>query len=73
VLDIKDGEFAWSKDAQSPTLEDINLVVRKGELTGIIGRVGAGKVCRHHDVLTRLHLTSAVEPSFCDHRRHAPD
>jgi ATP-binding cassette subfamily C (CFTR/MRP) protein 1 len=45
VLEIKDGEFSWSKDAQSPTLEGIDLVARKGELTGIVGRVGAGKVC----------------------------
>ena len=44
VLEIENGEFAWSKDAQSPTLEGINYVARKGELTGIIGRVGAGKV-----------------------------
>ena len=28
----------------SPTLEDINLTVKKGELVGILGRVGAGKV-----------------------------
>jgi ATP-binding cassette subfamily C (CFTR/MRP) protein 1 len=46
----KDGEFSWSKDAQSPSLEGINLIVRKGELTGIVGRVGAGKVCLYHDV-----------------------
>jgi ABC-type bacteriocin/lantibiotic exporter with double-glycine peptidase domain len=45
VLEIKDGEFSWSKDAPSPTLEGINLVARRGELTGIVGRVGAGKVC----------------------------
>ncbi|KAH9967354.1 metal resistance protein YCF1 [Russula dissimulans] len=43
VCEIKDGEFSWSKDAPSPTLESINLVARKGELTGIVGRVGAGK------------------------------
>ena len=45
VLEIKAGEFSWSKNAPSPTLEGINLVARKGELTGIVGRVGAGKVC----------------------------
>lgn len=28
----------------SPTLEDINLTVKKGELVAILGRVGAGKV-----------------------------
>ncbi|KAI0272641.1 hypothetical protein BC834DRAFT_840866 [Gloeopeniophorella convolvens] len=43
VLEIQDGEFAWSKDATSPTLEGINVVARKGELVGIVGRVGAGK------------------------------
>ncbi|KAI0285929.1 metal resistance protein YCF1 [Russula aff. rugulosa BPL654] len=43
VLEIKGGEFSWSKDAQTPALEGIDLVARKGELTGIVGRVGAGK------------------------------
>jgi ATP-binding cassette, subfamily C (CFTR/MRP), member 1 len=44
VLSIKGGEFSWDKDSMTPTLEDINLTVRKGELIGILGRVGAGKV-----------------------------
>ncbi|KAI0080155.1 metal resistance protein YCF1 [Panus rudis PR-1116 ss-1] len=43
VLTIRNGEFAWSKDAPSPALEDINLSVKKGELVGVLGRVGAGK------------------------------
>ena len=45
VLSIAAGEFAWSKESTSPTLEDINLNVKKGELVGVLGRVGAGKVC----------------------------
>ena len=44
VLVIKDGEFSWNKDALQPTLEGINMTVRKGELVGILGRVGSGKV-----------------------------
>ena len=44
VLSIRDGEFQWSKNGIKPTLEGINLTVRKGELVGILGRVGDGKV-----------------------------
>ncbi|CAA7267383.1 unnamed protein product [Cyclocybe aegerita] len=43
VLAIKDGDFSWSKKKTQLTLEGINLSVRKGELVGILGRVGAGK------------------------------
>ena len=43
VVSVTNGEFCWNKNAVSPTLEDINLTVRKGELVGILGRVGAGK------------------------------
>ena len=45
VVSVRNGEFKWNKDAPSPSLEDINLTVRKGELVGVLGRVGAGKVC----------------------------
>ncbi|KAI3619753.1 metal resistance protein ycf1 [Moniliophthora roreri] len=43
VLVIKNGEFTWLKKSANPTLEDINLTVRKGELVGVLGRVGSGK------------------------------
>ncbi|KAJ2933863.1 hypothetical protein H1R20_g3220, partial [Candolleomyces eurysporus] len=43
VLSIKDGEFSWDRNSVQPTLEGINLSVKKGELVGILGRVGAGK------------------------------
>lgn len=44
ILSIKGGDFQWTKNGIQPTLEGINLTVRKGELVGILGRVGAGKV-----------------------------
>lgn len=44
VLSIENGSFSWSSKAVSPTLEDISLTARKGELVGVLGRVGAGKV-----------------------------
>ncbi|KAF5351595.1 hypothetical protein D9758_007166 [Tetrapyrgos nigripes] len=43
VLTIKNADFSWSSSAVEPTLDDINLTVRKGELVGVLGRVGAGK------------------------------
>ncbi|THH32362.1 hypothetical protein EUX98_g1802 [Antrodiella citrinella] len=43
VLSITNGEFYWSKSGAAPTLEDVNVTVKKGELVGILGRVGAGK------------------------------
>lgn len=45
VLSVTNGEFCWSKDAKEPTLQDINLTVKKGELIAVLGQVGAGKVC----------------------------
>ncbi|KAL0574610.1 hypothetical protein V5O48_007360 [Marasmius crinis-equi] len=43
VLSVKGGEFSWSKNVVNPTLEGIDLTVRKGELVGVLGRVGSGK------------------------------
>ena len=44
VLSITHGEFFWSKDGKEPILQDIHLSVKKGELTAVLGQVGAGKV-----------------------------
>ncbi|KDR65747.1 hypothetical protein GALMADRAFT_232908 [Galerina marginata CBS 339.88] len=43
VLSIVDADFSWSKTNPEPTLEGIDLAVKKGELVGVLGRVGAGK------------------------------
>ncbi|WWD05496.1 hypothetical protein V865_003573 [Kwoniella europaea PYCC6329] len=43
VVSIKNGEFKWLASAEQPTLENIDLEVKKGELFAIIGRVGDGK------------------------------
>lgn len=43
VVIIRDGEFKWSRSQPVPTLQDINLTVRKGELLAVLGKVGDGK------------------------------
>ena len=63
VLSIKGGDFQWTKNGIQPTLEGINLAIRKGELVGILGRVGAGKVS-----VTRLGLLRIDDILGNDHR-----
>ncbi|KAF9457511.1 multidrug resistance-associated ABC transporter [Collybia nuda] len=43
VLSIKEADFSWTKLSTEPTLEGINITIKKGELVGILGRVGSGK------------------------------
>ncbi|KXT17553.1 hypothetical protein AC579_6187 [Pseudocercospora musae] len=40
---IRDATFTWNKDEERNVLHDINFSAHKGELTCIVGRVGAGK------------------------------
>lgn len=44
MVTIQNGEFRWLSTAPEPTLRDINLSIKKGELMTILGRVGDGKV-----------------------------
>ena len=44
---MEGASFTWSSNDSSPTLESVDLTVKKGELVGIFGRVGAGKVISH--------------------------
>ncbi|OJD38972.1 abc metal ion transporter [Diplodia corticola] len=40
---IRDGTFTWNKSESRLALQDINFTARRGELTCVVGRVGAGK------------------------------
>ncbi|PPJ52512.1 hypothetical protein CBER1_10357 [Cercospora berteroae] len=40
---IRDATFTWNKDEERNVLHDINFAAHKGELTCMVGRVGAGK------------------------------
>ncbi|RUS22445.1 multidrug resistance-associated protein 3 [Endogone sp. FLAS-F59071] len=43
AITITDGSFSWVKDAEPPTLTDINISIRRGTLTAVVGRIGEGK------------------------------
>jgi ATP-binding cassette subfamily C (CFTR/MRP) protein 1 len=40
---IENGTFSWNRHENKPVLKNINFSARKGELSCIVGRVGAGK------------------------------
>ncbi|KAG2230070.1 hypothetical protein INT48_005398 [Thamnidium elegans] len=43
LLEIKSANFKWDKSQPQNDLTDINLAIRKGTLTAVVGRVGSGK------------------------------
>lgn len=43
TVTIRDGSFSWNRHEDKNVLTDINFAADKGELTCVIGRVGAGK------------------------------
>ncbi|KAJ9087838.1 hypothetical protein DSO57_1029157 [Entomophthora muscae] len=42
TIEIESGSFSWMSD-DVPTLNDLHLKIKRGELFGVVGRVGAGK------------------------------
>lgn len=42
-VSIRDGTFSWDRHADRHALVDVNFSASKGELTCVVGRVGAGK------------------------------
>lgn len=43
LVSVQQGTFRWSESAAEPTLQDINLSLKKGQLVSIIGVVGSAK------------------------------
>ncbi|WFD30029.1 hypothetical protein MSPP1_001042 [Malassezia sp. CBS 17886] len=40
---MRDASFAWTSDQRTPTLRNLSLSLRAGELVAVLGRVGSGK------------------------------
>ena len=43
TISVRDASFSWNRHENKDVLRDINFSAHKGELTCIVGRVGAGK------------------------------
>ncbi len=56
LLDINNADFKWKKD-DSSVLNELNLEVKKGQLIGIIGKVGCGKTSLLHAIMSELTKT----------------
>jgi ABC-type multidrug transport system fused ATPase/permease subunit len=54
---VRDATFTWNKDEERHVLRDINFTAHKGELTCIVGRVGAGKSSFLQTLLGDLYKT----------------
>ncbi|KAJ5573877.1 Metal resistance protein YCF1 [Penicillium hispanicum] len=54
---IRDASFTWNRHVGTPVLENIDLSARKGELSCVVGRVGAGKSSLLQAILGELWKT----------------
>lgn len=43
LVEINNGEFKWAIEDPTAVLKNINLKVKKGHVTAVVGRVGSGK------------------------------
>ncbi|CAD6926039.1 unnamed protein product [Tilletia controversa] len=57
VISIENLEAKWSPTQPVPTLQDIDLTVKKGELLCVLGRVGDGKSSLLAAILGEMHRT----------------
>ncbi|PPD79213.1 hypothetical protein GOBAR_DD23862 [Gossypium barbadense] len=58
AVEIKNGAFSWDDEKGEQVLKNINLEIKKGELTAIVGTVGSGKSSLLASVLGEMHKIS---------------
>jgi len=58
AVEIIDGTFSWDDNNTQQDLTSINLKIKKGELTAIVGTVGSGKSSVLASILGEMHKIS---------------
>ncbi|KAK8630776.1 hypothetical protein V6N13_079552 [Hibiscus sabdariffa] len=58
AVEVKNGVFNWDDETREGVLKNINLEVKKGELTAIVGTVGSGKSSLLGSILGEMHKIS---------------
>ena len=43
LVSVREGEFSWASSQPEPSLVNIDIAVKKGDLVAVVGRVGSGK------------------------------
>ncbi|KAL9430732.1 hypothetical protein AB3S75_026014 [Citrus x aurantiifolia] len=58
AVDVRDGVFSWDDENGEECLKNINLEIKKGDLTAIVGTVGSGKSSLLASILGEMHKIS---------------
>ncbi|XP_027350768.1 ABC transporter C family member 14-like isoform X1 [Abrus precatorius] len=58
AVEIIDGTFSWDDENMLQDLENIDLEIKRGELTAIVGTVGSGKSSLLASILGEMHKIS---------------
>ncbi|KAK2649459.1 hypothetical protein Ddye_016948 [Dipteronia dyeriana] len=58
AVKVEDGIFGWDDETGDEVLKGINLEVKKGDLTAIVGTVGSGKSSLLASILGEMHKIS---------------
>ncbi|KAH8489187.1 hypothetical protein H0E87_024726 [Populus deltoides] len=61
AVEVKGGIFSWDDEAKGEVLNNINLEIKKGELTAIVGTVGSGKSSLLASILGEMHKISGKQ------------
>ncbi|KAK9001827.1 hypothetical protein V6N11_024525 [Hibiscus sabdariffa] len=61
AVEVKNAVFSWDDETGEGILKNINLEVKKGDLTAIVGTVGSGKSSLLGSILGEMHKISGKE------------